>query len=142
MVLEERQDHAESIRYFVTIEIVNLLSGHTRIGPVHQIRVACCLDQDGLRYRFRLRREKDLTLGLSFPKEQIARVDESWPVSGSTVWPASFFFSLSTEFSPLVIPARCLHWVRHPAPPVEVPSVLLKWSTSRRNSRTQPVPGT
>ena len=45
------QHHAESIRYSVVAEILNLygwIRGHTRIGPVRQVRVICCLDQYGL----------------------------------------------------------------------------------------------
>ena len=51
MVLEERQDDAQSIRCLVITkdsEPVGWLRGHTRIGPVHQIRVICCLDQFGI----------------------------------------------------------------------------------------------
>ena len=52
------RDHQDS-------EPVGWIRGHTRIGPVHQIRVMCCLDQHGIENTgYRLRRETDLISGL------------------------------------------------------------------------------
>ena len=50
MVLKERQN---MLRVYVTrdhqdSELIGWIRGHTRIDPVHQIRVMCCLDQYGI----------------------------------------------------------------------------------------------
>ena len=49
MVLEERQDHAASVRHRdrQDSELIGWIRGHIGIDPVHQIKVMCCLDQYG-----------------------------------------------------------------------------------------------
>ena len=66
-VLEERQDHAESIRYFVITKILNLLGGCVDTpGSLQSIKSESfvVLINMELRYRFRPRRETDLIPGL------------------------------------------------------------------------------
>ena len=45
MVLEERQDHAESDDQ--DAELVGWIRGHKQIGPVRQVRDTCSLDRYG-----------------------------------------------------------------------------------------------
>ena len=46
-------------------ETLGWLSGHTRIGPVRQVRIICCLDQYGTEIQVApTSRETDLILGL------------------------------------------------------------------------------
>ena len=62
----ERQDHAESIRYFVVAEILNLLGGFVDTpGSVQFVKsesYVVLINMD-LSYRYRLRREADLIFG-------------------------------------------------------------------------------
>ena len=67
MMLEERQDHAESIRYLVITKILNLLGGFVDTpGSVQFVKSesSVVVINMELRYKYRLRRETDLTPGL------------------------------------------------------------------------------
>ena len=50
MDLEVRQEHAENTHHLVFIKNPDLLHGpvDTKIGPVLQVKVTCCLDQHGI----------------------------------------------------------------------------------------------
>ena len=67
------RDHQDS-------EPIGWICGHTRIGPVRQVRVLCCFDQYGIEIRYRRHQKTHLTLGLSYPEAQT----DTWMNRGTT----------------------------------------------------------
>ena len=83
MDLEERQDHAESIRYLVIIKILHLLGGSVDTpGSVQFFKseLYVVLTSLELRYKYRQHQETGQIPGLSYPEAQIA----TWMILGMT----------------------------------------------------------
>ena len=73
MVLEERQDHAESTLYVVITKILNLFG-----GIVDQVRVTCCLDQFGIEIQVPSTWRDGSYSWIVISRGSNRNVDESW----------------------------------------------------------------
>ena len=59
--------------YHQDAELIVWIWGNTRIGPVRQIKIICCLDQNGIDLHLPFMFEKHLFLGLWHPEAQNAK---------------------------------------------------------------------